>query len=135
MNVITSFCCYITYNTFSATSSFQRPMCLVSTSISQIPLPPRGYPPGIDFLTLLTLSTVKTVEQTHASPNRDHGSCTVGLEIALCVLQDRPVQSQDLAAFGTDTAAIMRDMFNSPLLSLGQFLNIPTSIKKFCKIE
>ena len=28
--------------------------------------------------------------------------------------QDRPVQAEDLAAYGTGKAAIMRNMFNSP---------------------
>ena len=51
------------------------------------PSPPKELPTRDRFTD--TVSTDKTVEQMHASPNHDQNSC-------------RPVQAQDLAAFGTD---------------------------------
>ena len=63
----------------------------------QIPLP-QGLPTRDQFTD--SVSTVKTVEQTHAGPNRD---------------QDQASASSRPAAFGTGTAAIMGDMFTIPL--------------------
>ena len=48
--------------------------------------------------------TANTVKSTHSSPRRD---------------QDRSVQAQDLAAFKTDIAVMMRDMIKSSLTELG----------------
>ena len=72
------------------------PVAGLNKHLTETLSPIRGYPrdrfPD-------TVSTVKTVQQTYASPNRD---------------QNRPVQAQDLATFGTNKAAIMRDIFDSP---------------------
>ena len=68
-----------------------------SQQASHRSLSPKGLPTRDRFP--LSVSTVKTVEQTCASPNHD---------------QDRPVQAQDLAAYGTGMAAIRRNTFSSP---------------------
>ena len=61
-----------------------------SQQASHRSLSPKGLPTRGRFTD--TVRTVKTVEQTHAGPNRDH---------------DRLVQAPDLAA-------IVRNMFSSP---------------------
>ena len=71
--------------------------CAWFQQASQRSVSPKGLPTRDRFPD--TVSTVKTVEQTHVSPNRD---------------QDRPVQAHDLDASGTSRAAIRRNMFNSP---------------------
>ena len=63
--------------------------CAWSQQASHRSLSPKGLPTRDRFTD--TVSTVKTVEQMHASPNRD---------------QDRPVQTQDLAAYGTGAAVL-----------------------------
>ena len=68
-----------------------------SQQASRRSVSPKGLPTRDRFPD--TVSTVKTVERTHVSPNRD---------------QDRPVQAHDLDSSGTGTAAIRRNMFNSP---------------------
>ena len=66
-----------------STAYSERSSLTWSQQASLIPLPP--FYPKDRFSD--TVSTVKTVEQTHTSPNGD---------------QDRPVQAQDLAAYGTE---------------------------------
>ena len=78
-------------------------MLLLRLHLTDLSSPQRGCPPGID-VNNTAVSTVKTVKPTHTSPKRD---------------QDRPVQAQDLAAFKTDIAAMMRDMIKSSLIEFG----------------